>query len=260
MSIESADIDSTSPIPLFLQIRLRLLTEILNWPDPKTRFYGDNELAERFEVSRMTVRQAIAGLVSEGLLRRRSGQGTFVTDRVFLERLDPTLDIAGQYAEAGVEQRVELLEFSFREATSVECDGLDLESGEGVLFIRRLRAIGSSPLAVDERTLPEKLARSAGFDEVSVKGSFVERLRGGIHLGTASWTVGAGRAGELLARLLYLDVTDPVLERRMTYRSSAGRRVLTGRTAHRADMVRYHFDLPLDGTCRIPTETTHTSA
>src|SRR5947208_9834503 len=43
-----------------------------------SRMPGDVELAERFGVSRMTVRQALAALVDRNLVERRQGVGTFV--------------------------------------------------------------------------------------------------------------------------------------------------------------------------------------
>lgn len=246
-------LDHQSPIPLFMQIRLALLSEILRWPDPSTRFYGDNELAERFGVSRMTVRQAIADLVAEGLLRRRSGQGTFVTERVFVERLDRNLDIAGQYADVGVEQQTRVLDFEYRPPRESEQATLDLEKDEDILWLRRTRCIGSAPVALDERLLPGSIARRAKFDADNAGGSIIDRLRDAVALGDVHWTIGAGAAGERVAATLLLAATDPVLERRMTYRSADGRRILSGRTVHRADMVRYGFDLNLDDG-RAPRE------
>ncbi len=240
-------LDPESPIPLFMQIRLDLLSEILRWPDPAERFHGDNALADRYGVSRMTVRQAIAGLVEEGLLRRHSGQGTFVTERVFVERLDRELDIAGQYADIGVTQEVRVLTFEFRTPEPVEAAQLDLAEDEEILWIVRTRSVGSSPVAVDERLLSGSLARKAKFHAGNARDSIAERLRRATSLGQVRWTIGAGTAGEALATLLWLMPQDAVLERRMTYRDAAGNRVLSGRTVHRADMIRYGFNLDLDG-------------
>ncbi|GJL82963.1 MAG: phosphonate metabolism transcriptional regulator PhnF [marine bacterium B5-7] len=240
-------LDHTSPIPLFVQIRMKLLSEILNWPDPDKRFYGDHELVERFGVSRMTIRQAIAELVEEGLIQRHSGQGTFVNKKVFVERLDPTLDIAGQYMEKGIKQRARLLQFVWRKARPEDHQRLDLEPNDEVLSIRRQRMIGTSPIAIDERFIAGSVARRAAFNKKVALGSFVERLRNTVDLAQASWTVGAQQAGDLYASLLLIESTAPILERRMTYATSSGDRVLSGRTVHRADLVNYRFELPLDG-------------
>lgn len=249
-------IDQDSPIPLFMQIRMALLSEVLNWPDPGRKFYGDNELAKRFGVSRMTVRQAVSGIVADGLLKRYSGQGTFVTDRVFVERLDDSLDIAGQYAEVGIEQQIKVISCAFRAPTARERDQIDLASGEDILSIVRTRSIASSPLAVDERLIAGRLARAARFRTSNADGSIVGRLRSVTSIEDVTWTIGAGVAGEQWSTLLLLQPSQPVLERRMIYKSGDGRRILSGRTVHRADMVRYGFDLSLDADGPKPREMT----
>ncbi len=45
---------------------------------PGTAAPSERELVERFGVARMTVRQALDALVSEGVLERFPGRGTFV--------------------------------------------------------------------------------------------------------------------------------------------------------------------------------------
>lgn len=48
---------------------------------------AERELAGQFNVSRMTLRQAIQELVDEGILERRVGSGTFVANRKVQERM-----------------------------------------------------------------------------------------------------------------------------------------------------------------------------
>lgn len=50
------------------------------------RLPSERDLAEQFEVSRMTLRQAISLLVEEGVLERRVGSGTFVSSTRVQER------------------------------------------------------------------------------------------------------------------------------------------------------------------------------
>ena len=50
-------LDRSSPVPLYVQIKQRLLPEIAHWPDSR-RFYTDLELCSLFSVNRLTVRQA----------------------------------------------------------------------------------------------------------------------------------------------------------------------------------------------------------
>ena len=76
-------LDQSSGLPLYQQLQRALRHAI------ETRLLGpddalppERDLATDFGVSRITVRKAIDGLVSEGLLVRRQGSGTFVRARV----------------------------------------------------------------------------------------------------------------------------------------------------------------------------------
>jgi GntR family transcriptional regulator len=61
------------------------------------RLPGEHALATRFDVSRNTVRQALADLCSKGFIATRSGKGSFVTfdDRDIDDRLGWTMALAG---------------------------------------------------------------------------------------------------------------------------------------------------------------------
>ena len=68
-------------LPRYYQIK----AIIKKWILEKEFDFGDkipseNELAGRFGVSRLTVRQAVSKLAEEGFLTTRRGAGTFVTD------------------------------------------------------------------------------------------------------------------------------------------------------------------------------------
>ena len=76
-------LDGSSALPLYQQLQ-RALREAI-----ETRLIGpddalppERDIAEDFHISRITVRKAIDGLVSEGLLVRRQVAGTFVCARV----------------------------------------------------------------------------------------------------------------------------------------------------------------------------------
>ena len=67
--------------PLYLQLKNQLLDDISAGVYTKgQRIPTENELAQTFSVSRITVRKALKELEQEGLLVRRQGKGTFVAD------------------------------------------------------------------------------------------------------------------------------------------------------------------------------------
>ncbi len=72
-------------LPTYYQIKQTIKTWILNKEfGAGEKIPSENKLAERFKVSRLTVRQALAQLAQEGILTSRRGEGTFVTRNEYL--------------------------------------------------------------------------------------------------------------------------------------------------------------------------------
>jgi len=68
-------------LPVYYQIKETIRSWIIDKEySPGGKIPSENELAEKFKVSRLTVRQAISQLIQEGLLSSKRGEGTFVTD------------------------------------------------------------------------------------------------------------------------------------------------------------------------------------
>lgn len=68
-------------LPIYHQIQRTIKHWVLNKRyGPNDKIPPENELAGQFNVNRMTVRQALSSLVLQGLLIRKRGEGTFVTD------------------------------------------------------------------------------------------------------------------------------------------------------------------------------------
>lgn len=114
---------------------------------------SERELCERFDVSRMTVRQAVDALVVEGLLERVQGRGTFVAQ--------PKVDLQLRLASFPEEMRRRGMEPSFRvlaaermNAPRQVAQALDLSEGAEVHYLRRLRLADGLPMAMEENWVP----------------------------------------------------------------------------------------------------------
>ena len=76
-------LDAKDHAPLYRQLQKVLREAIANHVlGPNDALPAERDFAEELGVSRITVRKALDGLVSEGLLVRRQGAGTFVAARV----------------------------------------------------------------------------------------------------------------------------------------------------------------------------------
>ena len=74
-----AELVRTEGVPIYVQIRETLRGEITGGILKRgEKLPAEHELASKFNVSRMTIRESIEDLVNEGLLYRRHGVGTFV--------------------------------------------------------------------------------------------------------------------------------------------------------------------------------------
>ena len=75
------EINTTSPIPIYHQLKLAIRKKIESGEfGSGERIPTEQELCNRYGISRTPVRQALKELVYEGLLVRRRGRGTFVAN------------------------------------------------------------------------------------------------------------------------------------------------------------------------------------
>ncbi|MFH0966013.1 MAG: GntR family transcriptional regulator, partial [Planctomycetota bacterium] len=78
-NIDRLTVDPTQPLDLFRQIADRLRMAIERGElTPGEKLPGERDLAKRFDVSKDTIRKALAVLTERGLLIRNAPRGTFV--------------------------------------------------------------------------------------------------------------------------------------------------------------------------------------
>ncbi len=132
---------------------------------------GETALAERFSVSRNTVRAALSELGRAGLISTRSGKGSFVT---FDGRpMNVRLGWARALEERGVTTRVEVL----RLAPTIDPDlAAELgESNDRFLVVDRLRSIvGGAPISFERSRLPATPAVLETVTAASATGSLTQ--------------------------------------------------------------------------------------
>ncbi len=145
--------------PLYLKLR-QLLDEAIT--TGKLR-HGDalpaeREIAEHADVSRVTVRKAVADLAMDGLVVRRRGSGTFVAKPVSkveqpLSRLTSFTDDMNR---RGLATRAEWLDRKLCEPSPEEMMTLGLAAGTRVARLARLRIAGDVPMAIERASLSEE--------------------------------------------------------------------------------------------------------
>ncbi len=150
--------------PLYEQIK-RMLTQSLidgEWKAGEM-IPSEMELAGRFQVSQGTVRKAIDELVSENILMRRQGKGTYVmTHNEEMMKLR-FLRLTGEDGQKGVPQN-QLLSCIRAKASAKVAKKLNLKTGAAVIEIKRVLVIGGRPLILDHIIVP-----SSEFSGLSAK-------------------------------------------------------------------------------------------
>lgn len=118
---------------------------------------SERALTERFDVSRMTVRQALDALVAEGTLVREQGRGTFVAPRH--ADFEMRLTTFGEESRRrGLEPGAHVLEATTLPASARVARALDMPEGEPVHHVARLRTADGTPMSIETSWIPAHLA------------------------------------------------------------------------------------------------------
>lgn len=148
------NLDEEHGLPLYQQLQRGLRRAIeMKLLVPEDALPPERNLAEEFSVSRITVRKALDGLVSEGLLTRRQGSGTFVASRVeksFSKLSSFTEDMA---ARGRVPHSV-WLKKSQGTVSPEEAMSTGFSPGTPVYRFNRLRYADDTPMSLEYCTLP----------------------------------------------------------------------------------------------------------
>ncbi|MFM6978721.1 MAG: GntR family transcriptional regulator, partial [Methylophilaceae bacterium] len=140
--------------PLYEQIK-RMLTQSLidgEWKAGEM-IPSEIELAARFQVSQGTVRKAIDALVSENILTRRQGKGTYVSSHNGEVQKLRFLRLAGPDGKKALPQN-QLISCVRAKATAKVAKKLNIKSGSAIIEIKRLLIFDGRPLIYDHIVLP----------------------------------------------------------------------------------------------------------
>lgn len=195
------NLDRGAPVPLYYQLRehLRELAQALG---PDVLMPSENELIAHTDVSRATVRKAVADLVSEGVLRSVRGRGTFTAQHRYETALDRPVGFTESISRLGMRPSSRVLSVERVQSTAESATRLGIERGEDMLVIERLRLIEEEPAMLERMHLPASLVPSV--PRRRLEGSIYELLRSeyGLTPARGTETIFSVNADERLATLL----------------------------------------------------------
>ena len=231
-------------LPIYYQIKQTIKNWIIDGEfNPGERLPSENALAEKFNVSRLTVRQATVQLVQEGLLISKRGEGTFVTDDhhlidsfglEFSGFMDPLL----YQVSKSKTKSVEIVRIP---VTKVLKEKLELENTEEeVIQLRRVRLLDKNVFCYTVNFLPleigTKLVKKDLYEKPLLQ---ILELDLGIHFTEAFQTIQASFADTNVAEQLGIATGSPILfvERIMYTRHR--KPVELVQTSYRGDQYKY---------------------
>jgi GntR family transcriptional regulator len=197
-----------------------------------TQLPSERELAERFAVSRMTLRQALDELEAEGRITRVRGSGSFV--RRPTVAMGPTLTSFTEDMRArGMAPSSRLLGFERIEPGTASSELL-AEVPEDVIQVERLRMADQEPMCIEVAQFPASLQGLLESGDLEQSVHAILRA-GGIELTSLVRRVRAVAAGPRESRLLGLQAGAAALEVFDVFQDSSGRTVQWARSRYRAD-------------------------
>lgn len=152
-----------APFPLYHQLKLVILREIEagRWK-PDDRLPAEDELAARFKVSKITVRQALRGLADQGHIRREQGRGTFVERPRLQQGPRELLSFTEEMRRHGLVADSRVLERETIPAPPAIAPRLGMAEGAPVFRLCRLRLANGEPMGVQTAFLPLDLVPGIG--------------------------------------------------------------------------------------------------
>ncbi|WP_068082790.1 GntR family transcriptional regulator [Novosphingobium rosa] len=121
---------------------------------------SERELCETYELSRVTIRKAIDGLVDDGLLERRQGAGTFVSGQAptGAARVEKSFSMLSSFSEdmlsRGRKPGNAWLDRAEGAVNPEEALGLGLSPRSRVYRFQRIRYADGQPMALEQATIP----------------------------------------------------------------------------------------------------------
>ncbi|MED4475098.1 GntR family transcriptional regulator [Oceanobacillus caeni] len=204
-------IDKNSPIPIYYQLEEEIKRMIQDQLKPGDLLPSEREYAEKYDISRMTVRQAITNLVKEGLIYRQKGRGTFVAERKFEQDLSGLSSFSEDMKNRGLIPSNKLLSFHVISGHTWISSILKTEPTDEIYEVKRIRMANDEPLALETIYTPKHLVGEISDKDLFM--SFYDYIEKELNLEIAygNQTIEASLAHEEETQYLNIKKGDPVL-------------------------------------------------
>jgi GntR family transcriptional regulator len=233
------------PTPLYYQLKNILKSRILsNELKGNQRLPTETELCIEYNVSRVTVRQALSELMKEGLIYRDRGRGTFVTEGAELKRPELKGSIENLIASAKG-SRIRVLSYKEIPPPPNIAKILQLRKTERVFQLELVRFIPKGPFGYSFIYFPFSLGKIISRNELNEMTEIItfveEKLKTKAH--RAKQAIDVGVADKVLAENLSVQPKSPLLIIERNYYTRRGSVMFVAITYFRPDLYKYEIEL-----------------
>jgi GntR family transcriptional regulator len=235
----------SSPLPLYTQIKDILRERILDGTySAHQRLPSESEMSSLFDVSRITVRQALSDLQNEGLIFKIPGKGTFVAKPKAFQQLTQLEGFAEAMLRMGYEIYNKVTSHKSVPASPVVAQKLGLEAGTAVAEIRRVRHLNREPLSMEVTYLPEDIGERLRHIDLPTRDIFLVLENDfGIALGRADLQIDAMLADYDLAQLLKIEEGSAILRMERLTHTATGKPLDFEYLYFRGDAFQYRLQI-----------------
>lgn len=201
------------PIPLYYQLKQWLLDQMERGElKPGDFIPSERELSERFEISRMTVRQALLELVNEGKLVREKGKGTYVAEPKISQGLLKLTSFSEDMLNRGMTPGARVVDVAVKRAPQSVQPKLNIGSREAVIIVTRVRMADDTPMALETTHL--SLSRFPALEQQDFSNTSLYQFlhdHYGVKTSFATQTMEVGLPNEREQELLHISEDIPIL-------------------------------------------------
>lgn len=170
------------------------------------------ELMEMFDVSRTTVRQAVAQLIKKGLVEKKSGKGTFVLSHRYYHTLNEFKSLYETLSESNIAAQTELVEFNTKPAGGRIARLLGLHENETILQVGRVYYADEHPIAYGLVSVHPRYSAAVHLEEAKIHPIYqILESKFNFKVNQANLEIFADKASPDISQHLHIDVGEPVL-------------------------------------------------
>ncbi len=172
------------------------------------------QLREEFDVSRVTVRQALKLLIDNGELESIQGSGTYVKENKVNYDIYRQTSFDEKWAHLNVATHSEVIAFEISQANLTMAEHLDIAENERIIYVKRVRYIEDNPITVEETWLPLSLFPDLSYNVMQKsKYDYIENQKG-LVIDRSEQEIIPVHPPEDVSELLGIDPNQPIIEKR----------------------------------------------